>query len=215
MTRRLPVAVAGTAAAGLLALVAAITGASGQPLAWDRAIIVALREPGDQATPIGPRWLRGAMVDLTALGDGTVLTLVVIAAAGLLLVLGRARTAGLVVLATWLGSVLAAQAKLVVGRPRPELVERLVEVGGLSFPSGHATNSAIVYLTLASLATHVERGAAVRRYTLMVAALLVATIGVSRVYLGVHWPSDVLAGWCAGVLWALLCWWIGARVRWR
>lgn len=175
---------------------------AGAPLGWDRAITRAVRGAG-------PGWLRAAMTDVTALGDGTVLTFVVLAAAGVLLVLRRWRVALLVVAATWSGALLAAHAKLWAGRARPDVLDRLVEVRGLSFPSGHATNSAIVYLTLAGLIWHVERGRAVRAYTLFVAGLLVALIGTSRVYLGVHWPSDVLAGWCAGALWAMLWWWIG------
>ena len=211
-TRR-TVALAAVAAAVLALLAGLIVARGGAPLGWDRAIILALRDPVDPARPLGPAWLRPMMVDVTALGDGTILTLAVLVVAGLLLVLGRRRSALTVVAATLSGSILAGEAKLLVGRPRPDLVARLVEVGGLSFPSGHATNSAIVYLTLAGLVTHVERGAAVRRYTLIVAAALVATIGMSRVYLGVHWPSDVVAGWCAGTLWALLWWWIAARMH--
>ncbi|KQT35120.1 hypothetical protein ASG29_03085 [Sphingomonas sp. Leaf412] len=176
------------------------------PRGWDRAIMLWLRAAG------GPG-LRAAMIDVTALGDGVILTGVVIAAAGFLLVQRQWRTAALLVLATASGGLLAGQAKLWIARPRPELVDHLVPVTGLSFPSGHATNGAIVYLTLASLVTQVERGRGVRRYTLAVAILLVGAIGISRVYLGVHWPSDVAAGWCAGTWWALAWWWIARRVK--
>ncbi len=171
--------------------------------------------PGDLARPIGPVWLHEAMIDLTALGGATVLTTATIAAVGLLLVRRLWLTALLVSAATISGSPLAAQAKHWVGRPRPELVDHLVQVHGLSFPSGHATNSAIAYLTLAGLVAQVERGQAVRSYTFALAVLLVGIIGISRVYLGVHWPSDVLAGWCAGTGWAALWWWIGAAARRR
>ncbi|MBY9062693.1 phosphatase PAP2 family protein [Sphingomonas yunnanensis] len=185
----------------------------GAPLAWDRAIMLALRVPGDPAQPIGPRWLHAALVDVTALGSGTVLTLVVAGTIGLLLVRRLWLTAALVAAATISGSIVAAQAKHWVGRPRPELVDHLVQVTGLSFPSGHATNSALVYLTLAGLVAQVADGRAVRSYIFAVAILLTGTIGVSRVYLGVHWPSDVLAGWCAGTGWAALWWWLGATLR--
>lgn len=139
------------------------------PFAFDRAIILALRVPGDLARPIGPVWLHEAMIDLTALGGATVLTTATIAAIGLLLVRRLWLTALLVSAATISGSLLAAQAKHWVGRPRPELVDHLVQVHGLSFPSGHATNSAIVYLTLAGLVAQVERGQAVRSYTFALA----------------------------------------------
>lgn len=202
-------ALAGLAGVTLLAL-AVMRDA---PFEWDRAIMLALRVPGDLAHPIGPGWLHAALVDITALGSGTVLTITVFAAAGLLLAARLRLTALLVLLATASGSALAAQAKHWVGRPRPELVDHLVQVTGLSFPSGHATNSAIVYLTLAGLVAQVERGRAVRNVTFALAILLVGAIGASRVYLGVHWPSDVVAGWCAGTGWAAAWWWIGARIR--
>ena len=183
------------------------------PFAWDRAIMLALRRADDPAQPVGPASLHEAMVDLTALGGVTVLTTVTAAAIGLLLVRRLWLTAGLVAAATIAGSIVSGLAKHWVGRPRPELVDHLVQVGGLSFPSGHATNSAIVYLTLAGLVAQVERSRAARSYTIVVAVLLVGIIGISRVYLGVHWPSDVLAGWCAGTAWAALWWWIGAWWR--
>jgi undecaprenyl-diphosphatase len=200
--------------AGLVgvALLARLVG-GGAPLAWDRAIMLALRVPGDLAQPIGPRWLHAALIDVTALGSGTVLTLVVAGTIGLLLVRRLWLTAALVAAATISGSIIAAQAKHWVGRPRPELVDHLVQVTGLSFPSGHATNSALVYLTLAGLVAQVAHGRTVRSYIFVVAILLNGAIGVSRVYLGVHWPSDVLAGWCAGTGWAALWWWLGATLR--
>jgi undecaprenyl-diphosphatase len=155
------------------------------------------------------------MVNITALGSGTILTCVVVATAGLLLVQRLWLTAALVLAATLGGSIIAGQAKYWVGRPRPELVDHLVQVTGLSFPSGHATNSAIIYLTLAGLVAQVTPRRVVRRYVLLLAVVLVGAIGVSRVYLGVHWPSDVLAGWCAGTGWAALWWWIAAVMRAR
>ena len=183
------------------------------PFGFDRAIMLGLRVPGHPSHPIGPEWLREMLIDITALGGVTVLTSVVAIVAGLLLVQRLWLTAGLVVAATLTGSIVAGQAKYWVGRPRPELVDHLVQVSGLSFPSGHATNSAIVYLTLAGLVAQVERERRVRTYTFAVAILLTGAIGISRVYLGVHWPSDVLAGWCAGTGWAAGWWWIGAATR--
>lgn len=154
-------------------------------------------------------------MNITALGSGTILTSVVVAVAGLLIVQRLWLTAGLVLAATLGGSIIAGQAKYWVGRPRPELVDHLVQVTGLSFPSGHATNSAIIYLTLAGLVAQVTPRRVVRSYVLLLAVALVGAIGVSRVYLGVHWPSDVLAGWCAGTGWAALWWWIAASARGR
>lgn len=183
------------------------------PFGFDRALILGLRTPGDLATPVGPRWLDRFMEDVTALGDGSVLTLVVIAATGLLLVRRLWLTALLTVTATLSGSWLVAWAKVHVARSRPDLVPHLVEVRNLSFPSGHAANSAIVYLTVAALATQATRSRATRNYLLTCAILLVGLIGASRVYLGVHWPSDVLAGWSFGTLWAIGWWELGRGAR--
>lgn len=185
------------------------------PFGFDRQILLAFRIPGDLGHPIGPEWLREAMIDFTALGGGPVLTSVVVIALGLLAVRRLWLTAGLVLAATLLGSILSAQAKLLFARPRPDLVDHLVEVRGLSFPSGHATNSAIIYLTLALIISQVVPGRRTRAYIIGVAVLLAGIIGISRVYLGVHWPSDVLAGWTIGSCWALAWWSLGAWLRGR
>lgn len=185
------------------------------PFAFDADLLRALRQPGDPSRPVGPDWLRRTMIDFTALGGAPVLTAVVVATLGLLAVRRLWLTAALVLAATLPGSLLAGQAKLLFARPRPALVDRLVEVQGLSFPSGHATNSAIIYLTLALLISQVVPGRRSRAYILAVAVLLVGIVGASRVYLGVHWPSDVLAGWSIGGCWALAWWFAGAWLRGR
>jgi len=177
------------------------------PLVVDRAIVLGLRDWG------GPRWLGKAAGDITALGGGTVLTLVVIVVAGLLLVQRLWLTAASVVLASASGGIAVDFIKMHVLRARPDLVPHLVPVSGFSFPSGHAASSAVVYLTLAAVAGQVTPDRGVRRYLLIGAILLVGVIGCSRVYLGVHWPSDVLAGWCFGTLWALGWWLATARMR--
>lgn len=205
--RRSPLigALAVAAAAVALLLLAGVT-ITRHPFAFDRAIIVAVHGAG-------PVWLRQAMIDMTALGSTTVLTVAVAASAGLLLVRGLWLTALLTVAATTTGALTVQLLKSLFARTRPDVVDHLVTVGGASFPSGHSANSAIVYLTLAGLLTQIARGSATRRYLLVAAVLLVAWIGASRVYLGVHWPSDVLAGWSFGTLWALGWWLAGARAR--
>lgn len=183
------------------------------PFAFDRQLLLAFRNSADLGRPIGPDGLRLAMIDLTALGGRTVLTTVVAVTLGLLVIRRLWLTAGLVLVATLAGSLLSAQAKLLFARPRPELVDHLVEVHGLSFPSGHATNSAIIYLTLALLVSQVVPGRRTRAYIIGVAVMLTGIVGVSRVYLGVHWPSDVLTGWSIGTCWALAWWFMGAWLR--
>lgn len=208
-------ATAAFAAATLLLVGLGALVVRGQPFAFDRAIMLAMREPEDMRIPEGPLWLKQAMLDITALGGETVLVLVMIATAGFLALGRRWLTLGLVLGGTISGSMLVAVFKDLVGRARPALIDHLVDVWSASFPSGHAANSATVYLTIALILMQiVERGAA-RLYLVGIAALLVGAIGLSRVYLGVHFPSDVIAGWSFGTLWALGWWWIGAWARVR
>jgi undecaprenyl-diphosphatase len=176
--------------------------AEGETLAWDRAILLALRQPGDLATPIGPPWLAKSLKDITALGGGAVLTLVTAIVTGYLLASRRAALAGFLVLSVAGGSIVGTLLKHAFGRDRPNVVPHLVDVETLSFPSGHAFNSAIVYLTLGALLARTQQRRAVKIYILAAAFALAAIIGFSRIYLGVHYPSDVVAGWCAGAAWA-------------
>lgn len=207
-------AVCGAVAIALLLIVGAIIDSRGG-FAFDPRITLALRVPGDTAQPVGPHWFHDAMVDITATGGATVLTLVVIGTVALLASRRLWLTAALTAAATISGSWAVTQMKVHVGRPRPEIVDHLVQVTGNSFPSGHAANSAIVYLTIAAIGSQVTKGAATRNVLLAGAILLVGAIGFSRVYLGVHWPSDVLAGWSFGTLWAAMWWLLGARLRRR
>lgn len=185
----------------------------GEPIAIDRWLMLALREPADPAVPIGPDWVRQAMTDLTALGGGTVLTLATVAAAGYLFVARRFAMGLFVGAAVGTGALAASLLKLLFERARPDLVAHLVPVSSPSFPSGHAMNSAIVYLTLAALLARTEKDVAPRAYVMALALVLTLGIGVSRVYLGVHWPSDVVAGWCVGGAWAILASLIADRLQ--
>ena len=152
------------------------------------------------------------MVDITALGGGTVLLLAVLLAGGFLAVQRRWVTLALVVAGTASGSLVVMLIKGLVARVRPPLDERLVAVSSASFPSGHAANSAIVYLTLALLLVQTVHGHAARVYILAATAVLVVLIGVSRLYLHVHWPSDVVGGWVFGTIWALGWWALGRKL---
>lgn len=173
---------------------------------FDEALLRALRNPDDLSDPIGPWWLELMMKDITALGGTTVLTLITAAVVGYLLI-DRKRAAALLVLVSIGGGVLLSTlAKNLVARPRPELVAHMVEVRTLSFPSGHAMLSAVTFLTLGALLARVQPRRRLKAYLLGLAIILTVLVGSSRVYLGVHWPTDVLAGWCAGAFWAILCW---------
>lgn len=209
--------IAMAALAGAVAVLALLgrTVAGGQAFAFDRAIMLALRQPGDLATPLGPVWLRQAMIDLTALGSETLLTLAAALTIGFLLANRHLLTAALVFGGTVSGSLTVGLAKHLVGRQRPALVDHLVEVGSASFPSGHAANSAIIYLTIALILMQIVAARRARWFLFAATVLLVTAIGASRVYLGVHWPSDVLAGWSFGALWALAWWALGSWLRSR
>ncbi len=152
-------------------------------------------------------WLDSVMLDVTALGGTAVLALVVLFSSGLLLVLGRRRTAIFILLVCLGGELLVAGVKTAVARVRPETRNPLVvrQPTSRSFPSGHSASSAVTYLTLALVASTPLTGRRGRRYLIACAAALVFLIGVSRLYLGVHYPTDVLGGWALGVLWALGC----------
>ncbi len=172
----------------------------------DTSILMAFREPGRTDDPIGPVWFEEAMRDITGLGSMIVLVLVNAATLFYLLLVQRRREALLVLVAVGGGQILSSLLKLGIDRPRPDLVSHLAEVQTLSFPSGHAMMSAVTYLTLGAMIVGIAPGRATRTYVLAVAVLITLLVGVSRVYLGVHWPTDVLAGWCAGFVWATLCW---------
>lgn len=180
---------------------------------FDERVLLALRDPADLKQPIGPAWLETAMVDLTALGGVPALTLISVLVVAYLLVSRRFQNAALVTVAIAGGALLTAILKVGFARPRPELVDHLVSVQSLSFPSGHAMASAVTYLTLGALLARTERRRDVRGFIFAVAGFLTLLIGVTRVYLGVHYPTDVLAGWALGAAWALFCWLVARWLR--
>ncbi|HRO14414.1 MAG TPA: phosphatase PAP2 family protein [Paracoccus sp. (in: a-proteobacteria)] len=185
----------------------------GETQSFDVAVLLALRRPGDAAQPIGPVWLQEMIRDFTALGSTGVLSVITLAAVGWLLVSGKRRAAGFVLAAVAGGVILSSLLKLGFARPRPDLVPHSAAVFTTSFPSGHAMMSAIVYLTLGNLLARSQPSVKNKIYLVSLALFLTLLVGCSRVYLGVHWPTDVLAGWAAGACWALLCWLLMARLQ--
>jgi undecaprenyl-diphosphatase len=184
----------------------------GDTLAFDRAILLALRASGDTANPIGPAWVEQAMRDLTALGGTIVLVLFTVSIAGLLIVSRHPRLALLLLLGVSLGTVLSNTLKYLFARPRPDFVAHGVDVSTLSFPSGHTMLSAVTYLTIGALLTR-DQTYSVKIYIVFVSIFLSFLVGVSRVYLGVHYPTDVLAGWAVGGAWASFWWFITVKLR--
>ncbi len=219
--RTVPWLMLGLAALIMAIAVVAVLGnviAHGTQFGFDRAVLLLMRDavPGGGASiPEGPAFVQQAMVDITAMGGGTVLTLLLLLSAGYLALQRHWLTALLVFVGGTTGPAAVAVAKIVFGRARPDVIDHLVEAGSASFPSGHAANSAAVYLTLALVLVQIVRSRRQRTYIVAVAAALTLAIGSSRVYLGVHWPSDVLAGWTFGALWAFGWWAIGHWLRAR
>lgn len=184
----------------------------GDTQAFDRAVLLALRVGGDPTHPIGPAWLPEAARDVTALGSFTVLTFIVIVVAAALMLAGRARTGWFLVAAAAGGAIISSVLKTLINRPRPDLTG-LTRVFTASFPSGHATSSAVIYLTIGALLAATATRRREQVFYWAVAVFLVAAVGLSRIYLGVHYPSDVLAGWLIGAGWAIACGLVLRRLR--
>lgn len=178
----------------------------GDTLDFDKRMLAALRKADNPAQPIGPAWLEMVAFDITALGGPTVLGMTVLAIVGFLVLQGMYRNAAFVFLASVGGWMLNDLLKELFARPRPQVVPHLRQVMSLSFPSGHALTSAAVYLTLGALLMRVAQSRMVKFYCMFIAILATLLIGSTRVYLGVHYPTDVLAGWLIGISWALFCW---------
>lgn len=199
------------AAVGLLCFLAVAWVANTGGFSLDEQILRAARTPEDPKVLIGPPWFTTAVRDVTALGGYTVLSLCTLGAAGYLAVRRRWSSMAVVLLAAVGGGALCDGLKVFFARTRPPTDLRLDQVHTDSFPSSHAAASAAVYLTLATVAASRPFRPAVRAYLIAVAVFLTGLVGVSRVFLGVHFPTDVLGGWALGVTWAAVC---GLAVRW-
>jgi undecaprenyl-diphosphatase len=179
---------------------------------FDTWAVHILRQPDNPELPRGPAWLAEAGRDITALGSYAVLTLVVLAVAGYLW-LRREYNALWLVLIVSVGGVLLSQVlKYSFARQRPDLVP-LAGTMTPSFPSGHSMLSAVIYLSLGALLAQIETARAIKIYLLSVALGLSFLVGITRIYLGLHYPTDVLAGWCVGLAWALGCWLVAQYIR--
>lgn len=179
----------------------------------DEWVVRSLRHSNDPSNPLGPPWLEEVIRDLTALGGITVLVLVIGAVAGYLWICRAYHSIWLVLSASLGGLLLSVLLKGIFQRPRPNLAPHLMHAVHSSFPSGHTMNSAVVYLTLGLLLAQLAERKRLKAYFIAVATLLTVLVGMSRVYLGVHYPSDILAGWAAGATWAGLCWLVARRLR--
>jgi undecaprenyl-diphosphatase len=188
---------------------------AGTTMPFDEWAVKALRQPDDPATPIGPPWLAEVARDITALGGVTLLMLLTLGVAGFLGLKRMYGAMALVLAAAGGGVVVSQLLKSLFDRPRPDLVPHLAHVFTSSFPSGHSMLSAAVFLTLGALLARFVQELRLRAYFLLIAMGLTVMVGLSRVFVGVHYPTDVLAGWSAGLAWALLCWLVARRLQRR
>lgn len=185
----------------------------GDTVSIDERLLLMLRTPSDVSDPIGPPWAEEVARDVTGLGGAGFLTFLTLASAGFLVIQRRRALALYLFAAVAGGTLVSTLLKLAFDRPRPDLVPHGSLVYTSSFPSGHSMLSAVVYLTLGALLASAQTNLRLRAYLLGLAGILTVSVGISRVYLGVHWPTDVLAGWTAGAAWALLCFAFAERLR--
>ncbi len=183
----------------------------------DERVLLLLRAPGDSRDPLGPPWAEELARDVTSLGGVGILTILTLASAGFLFLQRKGHLAAYLLAAVASGTALSTLLKAGFDRERPpgEIFGPGPIVYTSSFPSGHSMLSAVVFLTLGALLASAQTNLRLRAYVMSLAAFLAVLVGASRVYLGVHWPTDVLAGWMAGAAWALLCWALAERLRLR
>jgi undecaprenyl-diphosphatase len=179
----------------------------------DRWLLLSLRDALDPSDPLGPHWFEELVRDFTALGGFGAITFLTLATAGGMALARKGRTAMATIAAIVGGVALSMALKALFDRARPDLVPHGSFVSTSSFPSGHSMLSAVTYLTLGAVLARVQTTRVLKVYVIALAAILTLLVGFSRVYLGVHWPSDVVAGWSAGVVWSLTVWLVTRRFQ--
>jgi undecaprenyl-diphosphatase len=179
---------------------------------FDETTLLAMRVPGNPSDPIGSPRVEEMARDLTALGGFTLLSGVTLIAVGVAVFAGRGKLALLAVISVLLGMAVMNQLKQGYDRPRPDLVEHATLVHNASFPSGHSMMAAMIYLTIGILIARTQSKKRVRGFVIAISVIITLLVGVSRVYLGVHWPTDVLAGWALGGAWAIAFWLVSMKV---
>lgn len=204
---RLPVFLLGIATLGVYGFIhIADEMAEGEIRNFDETLFLMFRVAGDPSRSLGPAWLQETALEVTAIGGYPLIVLTLAAVSGFFIVTRRYGAAVYAVLSVGSGALLSYTLKNYYARPRPDLVDHLDTVHTASFPSGHALVTTVAYLTLAAIVIGYLDTRRARAYVISVAVLMAVMVGVSRVYLGVHWPSDVAAGWALGAAWASFSW---------
>jgi undecaprenyl-diphosphatase len=181
----------------------------------DTKILLMMRTAGNLADPIGPPWVEEMVRDITALGGTIILTFMTIACAFYLFATKKASEAWFLLASVSIGILISNSMKIGFSRPRPDLVPHDSITSMASFPSGHSLMAAVVYLSLGALIAESQSRTVLKIYVMSLAIIITILVGISRIYLGVHWPSDVLAGWIAGSAWAMAVWLIWVRITYK
>lgn len=177
----------------------------GETRRFDEMVVKAFRDPNNLASPKGPEFMRAIVRDITALGGATLLPIILLIVFGFLILQRNYSSILMIVSANIGGFLLVTILKFGFSRDRPDIVPQLMTETTPSFPSGHSMMSTVAYLTLAVLLAINFSEKKIRVYIIAVAFIISVLIGISRIYLGVHYPTDVLAGWAVGLAWASLC----------
>ncbi|HHP7237821.1 phosphatase PAP2 family protein [Longibacter sp.] len=203
---RLLIAIAVLAAGitGFVAVADAVV--EGETRMVDERILLAFRTAGDVGDPVGGPAVEEAVRDLTAFGSVLLTSTFTLIVVGFQFLDRRPRRAAFILTSVLTGVGVIFALKIGFDRPRPNLVPHAMEALSPSFPSGHAATSAVVYLTLGALGADALSRPRLKVFAITIALLITVGVGFSRVYLGVHWPTDVLAGWTMGATWALVSW---------
>ncbi|RYE46161.1 MAG: phosphatase PAP2 family protein [Hyphomicrobiales bacterium] len=176
----------------------------GETEAFDKSILMLFRDPNNVEQVVGPEWVHEMVRDITSLGSFSLLGLAVIGVCAYL-VMVRLRSAALLLVVSVLGgTLLSTFLKMGYNRPRPDLTSMSTQFTA-SFPSGHAMLSAVTFLTIGALLARLAPTRQLKIFAIAGAIFLTILVGSSRIFMGVHYPSDVLAGWCLGAAWAVLC----------
>lgn len=188
----------------------------GEAHVFDMAVLQTLHpDTANPADPIGPKWLDHAAADLTAIGSVSVLAVLALLVASFLVLQRKRLEAGIIAVAFAGALTISQLLKEFFNRERPPEIYRASEILNASFPSGHALLSTVVFLTLGAMLAQAAKGRALRIFVMSAAIVLALIVGVTRVYLGVHWTTDVLAGWSVGAAWATACWLAGRWLKQR